>query len=47
VQENVLPATFEANTQQSAYLFYSVLLIVLGIVAVILLERFGKKTVQK
>jgi putative membrane protein len=47
VQENVLPATFEANTQQSAYLFYSVLLIVLGIVAVILLERFGNKTVQK
>jgi putative membrane protein len=47
LQENVLPAAFEAHTQQSAYLLYTLLLIGLGVVAVVLLERFGTKTDQK
>ncbi|MEP7705575.1 DUF368 domain-containing protein [Paraglaciecola sp. 25GB23A] len=47
LQENVLPAAFEAHTQQPAYLLYTLLLIGLGVVAVVLLERFGTKTDQK
>ncbi|WP_340677025.1 DUF368 domain-containing protein [Paraglaciecola sp.] len=43
IQDNVLPHTFEANTQQPAYLAYSLLLILLGIIMVILLERLGNK----
>ncbi|MDP5033013.1 MAG: DUF368 domain-containing protein [Paraglaciecola sp.] len=44
VQENVLPHTFEANTQQPAYLLLTLGLITLGVLAVVLLERFGNKT---
>jgi putative membrane protein len=47
LQENVLPAAFEAHTQQPAYLLYTLLLIGLGVVAVVLLERFGTKTDPK
>jgi putative membrane protein len=47
VQDNVLPHTFEVNTQEPAYLVYSLLLMVLGITMVILLEHFGNKAPQQ
>jgi putative membrane protein len=47
VQNNVLPHTFEMNTQEPAYLLYSLLLILSGIIMVIMLERFGNKAPQQ
>ncbi|KXI29630.1 DUF368 domain-containing protein [Paraglaciecola hydrolytica] len=47
VQDNVLPHTFEVVSQQPAYLTYSLLLMLTGIVMVILLERLGNKTAQQ
>jgi putative membrane protein len=47
VQENVLPHTFETTTQQPAYVLYTLLLVALGIIGVILLERLGNKTKQQ
>ena len=46
VQENVLPHSFETATQQPAYLVYSLLLMLTGIMMVILLERLGNKVPQ-
>lgn len=43
VQENVLPHTFETQTQQPAYLLFTLVLITLGVVTVAMLERFGNK----
>ena len=47
LQENVLPHSYEASTQQSAYLVYSLLLMMAGIIMVILLERLGNKATHQ
>jgi putative membrane protein len=41
VQENILPATFEAITAEPAYLWYSIALMIFGAGAVLLLEKVG------
>ncbi|MFT4993272.1 MAG: putative membrane protein [Paraglaciecola sp.] len=41
VQENILPATFETLSAQPAYLWYSIILMVVGAGIVLLLEKFG------
>ena len=43
VQQNVLPQTFEVQTQQPAFLMYSVLLILAGVIMVLLLEKLGNQ----
>lgn len=47
IQQNVLPHTFETNTQQPAFLIYSLLLMAAGIIVVALLERFGNTPTPK
>ncbi|MEH6470304.1 MAG: DUF368 domain-containing protein [Halopseudomonas sp.] len=43
VQDNVLPAGYQALTGQDAFLWASVLLMLLGAVAVYMLERYGNR----
>jgi putative membrane protein len=42
-QENILPSTFEALTGQSSYLAYSLLLMLVGIVLVVIMDKLGSK----
>lgn len=44
VQDNVLPQTFETLTNQNAYLWFSIVLMLLGLVLVIVLEKIGQKS---
>lgn len=43
VQSNVLPQSFEMLTQQSSYLLYALMLMLLGILLVVILEKIGNK----
>jgi len=43
VQSNVLPSTYEAVSGQSAHLIWSISLMLLGVLMVFLLEKFGNK----
>ncbi len=44
LQDNVLPASYQALTGQQTYLVGALLLMLLGAVAVYMLERWGKRT---
>lgn len=43
VQNNILPHTFETLYSQPAYIWFSILLIILGMVMVIVLEKIGQR----
>ncbi|MCX2738436.1 DUF368 domain-containing protein [Pontibacter anaerobius] len=47
VQENVLPASYEALTGQESYLMYGVLLAIFGFLVVYLVDRFTDDTVTQ
>lgn len=46
VQNNILPHTFETLQTQPSYMWYAILLMILGMVMVIALEKIGEKSTE-